>query len=849
MNEKTLNTLEFPKVRERLAQHASFSAGKALALELTPSTDMAEVRRNQRITTEAVRLLSLRPDVSIGGARDIREIAMRAELGSMLDASDILLVLDTLRASRNLRTLIVHTEEQKGGIGTLSFIADGMTLLPKVEEEIERCINDDGEVLDSASPALAKIRVNVRSAHNRLMSRLQQIISSDTYARALQEPIITLRDGRYVIPVKSDFKGQLRGIVHDQSNSGATVFVEPLATVDLGNEWRQLQLEEVREIERILRELGALIGSRGDAIRTNVEIIADIDLALAKARYSLSLDAMEPELLEPYPKGPDPARPRDNREKPRNFVSDPRDPQPTVRSSRSEPGAVYRGLLLNKARHPLLTGKVVPITAELGDRFNMLVITGPNTGGKTVALKTVGLLTLMAQAGLHIPVDKGSRAIVFKSVFADIGDEQSIEQSLSTFSSHMSNIIGILKQADKDSLVLLDELGAGTDPQEGSALARSIITYILEIGCMSVCTTHYSELKAFAFNTPGVENASVEFDIETLSPTYRLMIGVPGRSNALAIAGRLGLKATIIDRARKFIDPEAQHVDDLLENIRSEREAARSERGTAERARQDMERRNQELDRRLAEVEDIKARAVEQARADAEREVEALRDELRRLRGRVEAGLAATSGEDITRQWVREAQVRADEMDRELKAKAAQQRKAQTRQPQRAHRVGEAVRPPHVLGPGDIVFVQTLGAEGDVIGSPDNGGQIEVQVGAFKMRVPVSGVTLRQAASSKREPSVPAGDMNRYAATVPTATPPLEYDFRGWRAEEAVEEIDRRLDQAALAGMPFIRIIHGKGTGALRKAMRDFLQKHPHVKGLEAGRLEEGGEGVTIVRL
>jgi DNA mismatch repair protein MutS2 len=396
--------------------------------------------------------------------------------------------------------------------------------------------------------------------------------------------------------------------------------------------------------------------------------------------------------------------------------------------------------------------------------------------------------------------------------------------------------------------VLLDELGAGTDPQEGSALARAIITYILELGPLAVCTTHYSELKAFAYHTEGVENASVEFDVETLSPTYRLMIGVPGRSNALAIASRLGLSPGIIDRAKLFIDPEAQHVEDLLENIRSEREAAQSERGTAERARRDLERRNEELDRRLAEIDEIKARAAEEARVEMERELQALRDELRRLRGRVEAGLAATSGEDLTRQWVREAQIKADEMDRQLKTREAQGRKPQPRTVHKPAHRGDANAKPHVLGPGDTVFVQSLGAEGDVISVP-TGGNIEVQVGAFKTRVPTSSVTLRRAASEKRQAEAAAVTVGGYAPKAPTTAPPLEYDFRGWRAEDALEELDKRLDQAALAGMPFIRIIHGKGTGALRKAMRDYLAKHPLVKSIEAGQAEEGGEGVTIVRL
>lgn len=850
MNEKAIRTLEFPKVRERLAAYTSFSAGRDVALQLMPLDDITQVRRSQRITTEAVRLLSLRPDVSIGGAHDIRELARRAELGSLLEPKEFLAVLDTLRAGRNLRSLILRTHEQRNELEILTFIADGISPLPKVEAEIERCINDEGMVLDSASPALGKIRVNIRAAHSRLINRLQQIIQSDTYARALQEPIITLRDGRYVVPVKSDFKGQLRGIVHDQSNSGATVFVEPLAVVDLGNEWRQLQAEEAAEIERILRELGALVGSHADAIRTNVEVIADIDVALAKGRYSIAIDGIEPDLVEARPKGPAPHRPLDNREKrkeqPEQSAAD--NPQSSILNLQSQ----ERGLYFKNARHPLLSGNVVPITIELGDRFRILVITGPNTGGKTVALKTVGLLSLMAQAGMHIPANHVSRAVVFKDIFADIGDEQSIEQSLSTFSSHMSNIVNILKWANRESLVLLDELGAGTDPQEGSALARSIITYLLEAGVMAVCTTHYSELKAFAFSTQGVENASVEFDINTLSPTYRLTIGTPGRSNAFAIASRLGLNRPIIEQARRFVDPEAQNVEDVLEGIRREREGARQERSSAESARRELEERRRELDRRLAEVEEIKARAADDARRELEHDLEALRGELRQLRGRVEAGLVSSSDENLTRKWVQDAQVRAAEMERQLRDKETQQRKARNVS-QNRHRTVHREEPEkvHVIGPGDTVFVQSLGAEGDVLNTSD--GQAEVQVGAFKMRVSLTDISIRRTAqaSAASRAAASSAPVSRYnsGSSGPVAAPPLEYDFRGWRAEEAIEEIDRRLDEAARVNMPFLRIIHGKGTGALRKALREFLAKHPLVKEVESAPIEQGGEGVTIVKL
>jgi DNA mismatch repair protein MutS2 len=476
-------------------------------------------------------------------------------------------------------------------------------------------------------------------------------------------------------------------------------------------------------------------------------------------------------------------------------------------------------------------------------------MTGPNTGGKTVALKTVGLLTLMAQAGLHIPADPGSRAVVFQEVFADIGDEQSIEQSLSTFSSHMSNIVNILRRVAPDSLVLLDELGAGTDPQEGSALARSIITHLLEVGTMAVCTTHYSELKAFAFSTPGVENASVEFDINTLSPTYRLMIGVAGRSNALAIASRLGLNHKVIGLAKTFIDPHEQHVDNILDGIRRERNEARKEHDRADGIRRDLQRRTEEMERQLAQADEIKARAEEDARQRVEQELETLRTELRQLRGRVEAGLHATSDETLTRQWVTQAQLRAEQMDKELRARSQEQRKERNRTQHVRQTQKAQPDKPHTYGPGDLVFVNSLGAEGDVISAPDQGGQIEVQVGAFKMRVPTEGIALRKPAVQVARENAAQPSMVRYMPSVPKQAPPLVYDFRGWRAEAVIEELDRRLDEASVAGMPFLRIIHGKGTGALRKAVREYQNNHPVVSEVETAPLEQGGEGVTIVRL
>jgi len=539
MESKYLETLEYPKVLERLARHTSFSAGRALALALEPAVEAAEVRERQQETSEARRLQDVKPDVSLGGARDVRPLVQRAYMGAMLLPADLLEVRETLIVGRSLKRTL-------GRLGAsfprLAGRAQWIEECSDLVNEIGRCINDRAEVVDAASPALTRIRAELAGARDRLMERLQRLLGSEL-APYLQEALITQRGGRYVIPIRAEAKGRVQGIVHDQSASGATLFVEPLATVELNNRWRELELEEQHEVERILSALTGQLAECGGLVERTVQVLAELDLAFAKGRYSYELRAVEPRLWEagkplgePEPKGP---------------------------------------LTLLKARHPLLPAEtVVPIDVWLGGDFDVLVVTGPNTGGKTVALKTVGLLSLMHQAGLHLPVDDGSTLPVFSGVYADIGDEQSIEQSLSTFSSHMRTIIDILRQAGAGSLVLLDELGAGTDPVEGSALARAIIRRLLERKLLAVATTHYSELKLFAYATPGVSNASVEFDVETLSPTYVLTIGLPGRSNALSIAKRLGLPQEVVDEARALVAPEALEADALLAEIKAAREAA-----------------------------------------------------------------------------------------------------------------------------------------------------------------------------------------------------------------------------------------------------------------------------------
>lgn len=839
MNERTLKVLEYSKVLERLAKHTSFSGGKELALSLLPSTDLTEVQTRLDTTGEARRLIETRPEVTLGGARDMREAVRIAAIGRSLDSATFLQLAATLESSRNLRRLVLK-QGQSGDFYHLGQMAQRLVDLPLLEAEIERTIGPDGTVLDSASPALKRIRDETRVAHGRLLEKLNSILSSAQYQPAIQEAIITMREGRYVIPVKNDFKGQLRGIVHDQSASGATVFLEPLAVVDLNNRWKQLQMDEREEIERILRELSGQVARHASEIVTAVEALAEIDLALAKAKYAAALRANQPKLSTP-----DAAGEAENRLL--NFI---------------------------QARHPLLTGKVVPIDIYLGADFRVLVITGPNTGGKTVSIKTAGLLTLMAMAGLHLPVEEGSQALVFQKIFADIGDEQSIEQSLSTFSSHMTNIIGILDEVDKQTLVILDELGAGTDPTEGSALARSIIQFILERDADAVITTHYSELKSFAYATPGVQNASVEFDVQSLSPTYRLNIGLPGRSNALAIANRLGMRQDVIEQARSLVAPEETQVDTLLAQIHQEREETANVRIQTMKLRAEAERERDELKRQLRNIDEVRRKAAAEGRQEARQELEAELDTVRKesaaLRQRLmeieqAARQAATSAEiaaqmEKQRRALAEAERRVEALQKEARRRA-QTRAAQTSGNGKA----ETLKPEDlILKPGDRVLIETLQQEGVLLNGPDAEGRYEVGFGSFKLKV-ASG-DLRKLAGKPRTADTPprtrASRLDEdYAREKEVAVrvnargrkeipdTAMELDIRGMRAEEVFAELDRYLNDAYLSNLPFVRIVHGKGTGVLRQVVRDILKSHSLVSSFRLGENGEGGDGVTIAKL
>ncbi len=808
MNDRTLGTLEYNKIIVALADRTSFSASRELAEALVPFTDPNAVQRAQSETAEARRVLELRPEITTGGARDVRPAVARADLGGIIEPLDLLTIGATLAAARGMKRIILKLNEVTGEIPLIAGMAHRLEELPEVEDRIRTSVSERGEVLDSASPALGRVRSELRIAHDRLLGLLRSILNSGQYAQAIQDPLIMQREGRYVIPVKADFRARLPGIVHDASNSGQTLFVEPLGAVEAGNRWRELQAREAEEVERVLMELAGVVARYAGELRRTVDALAWIDFSLAKARYANALSGVRPEIVV------------------------------ASKAPRDEPV-----LRLPQARHPLLRGHVVPISVELGGPYRVLVITGPNTGGKTVALKTVGLLSLMAQSGLQVPAMPGARLPVLQRVYADIGDEQSIEQSLSTFSSHIRNIVGMLGELDADSLVLLDEVGAGTDPEEGSALARAIIDYLLERRCLAVTTTHYSDLKGYAHNTPGVRNASVEFDEASLSPTYRLLVGLPGRSNALSIAGRLGMPRDILERAQERVRPESRELNDLLQQIQDERDAAAQARARVDAEREEARKLADRTRRELQEAEARKADAVDEGRRQAQEELEEFRREMAELRRQLQRAATERAAAG-TREAAAQAVAQVQDAEGHLRELT---RRASTRT---RHVTTATQAPDRPLAPGDTVLLRTLGSTGRVLSIAD--GSAEVQLGNLKTRVPLDELQL-QAPEPQRErgragASGRTAGRTRYNVETRSA-PPLELDLRGQRAEAVTEQLDRYIDDAYLAGMPMLRIIHGKGTGVLRQIVRDFLSSSPLVESIESGGEKGGGEGVTVATL
>jgi DNA mismatch repair protein MutS2 len=786
-----LETLEFVAVRELLARHTSFSRGREIALQLAPTGEITEARRRQARTAEALQLPGLRPGLHLGGVHDISPLAERGRVGSILGPDELLDVASTVRSARAWRRGLATLRDQ---LPTLLEIAEVfLSDHPGLVEDIQDAIGESGEVLDSASPTLGRLRTELRGAHDRLVSRLREIMSAPPFRDVVQDPVVTQRNGRYVIPIRSESRGSVPGIVHDQSASGATLFVEPLAVVEMGNRWRTLIVEEEHEVERILRALSQEVGEQADALCSSVEGLAQIDLARASAALAVQQHATAPELVSlPRPAG-----------------------QPVLN--------------LIKARHPLLRGDVVPISFELGGDFDILLITGPNTGGKTVALKTAGLLTLMAQAGLFVPADEGSLVAVFTRVQADIGDEQSLQQSLSTFSSHISRIVRMLRDADSCSLILLDELGAGTDPQEGAAIARALLDFFRLHGAYVVATTHYPELKSYAEGTPRVQNASVEFDLQTLSPTFRLMIGTPGRSNALAIAERLGMPHEVLETARTYVSPQARETELLLDEIARERNVAEDARVRALKEAAEAATLKARARAALRDAEKKHREVWENAQSAADEELSELRREAQRLRLQLQASRERGPGE-LARQTI-DAALSLPGFATPPMPVVPEPAVLET--PERA-----------TVELGAEVLVPRLGLPGRVIGIRD--GTVEVEVLGRRVRMPLrelEGAT--RPTSAERRAAQPVERMPTIAVASPRGDVPFQLDLRGLRRDEALERLEQYLEDAALVGLSQARIVHGKGTGAIRQAVRETLRGSQYVARFAPEPDSSGGDGAT----
>jgi len=806
MDTKSLLTLEFGKVRHILASYTSFSGGEELALALTPTTDILEARQWQAETAEAVRLLDSHSNVTIGGARDVRRAVDNAVRGFTLPAEELLDVRGTLVAARNLRRNLLKAEET---FPRLAEIGELIEECPGLVSAISQTLDERGEVLDSASPKLAKLRQELRVVHGRIQEKLQRILQS-SQNQYLQEPLVSMRSGRYVVPLRSDAKGRIKGIVHDQSGSGATLWIEPLATVDLNNEYRGLQIAEQEEIQRILAKLSRQVAEQGDSIKRVVERMAELDLIFARARYASMIRGVEPDFVDwRVFAAPRPPKHANEREK---WTPPPPNPHP---------GST---VWIKGARHPLLDpATVVPTDLTLEEDIFIVLITGPNTGGKTVSLKTTGLMVLMAQSGLHLPAQE-ARLTIFENVFADIGDEQSIEQSLSTFSAHITNITRVLQQVDDRSLVLFDELGSGTDPAEGAALAQAIVSFLRDKGATTFIATHYPELKLYASQTLGATNASLLFDLDTLSPTYEMTIGLPGRSNAIAIARRLGLDESILEDAMRLIGAGSHKAETLLDTIYDLREKMESEEAGTRLALREAESQRLDLQVRLAQIEEERREILAEAQAEARAEIEAVQTELARARRQIRDAVSLNQLKNVSKEVAAIEEV-------ELKPITAVTNppKPSTKQIRRKLQVG------------DTVLVKSLDRKGEVVSISNN--EALVAMGRLQMRARFEDLEFKGRPVEEEEI-----ESSGYSTSVSSVSG-FELDLRGKRVEEGLAEMERFLDTAFLSRMPWVRIIHGKGTGRMRESVRNALKNNSHVASWEEGKDGEGGAGVTVAKL
>jgi DNA mismatch repair protein MutS2 len=778
---RSIALLEFPQVRERLAAATSFPPSRRLAEALEPSSDALIVARGLDETDQARALLSERSGVGVGAAHDIGPAIERAARGGRLDPGQFLELADTLDAASRLQTSLADDRRP-----LLHGLAREIHPLPAVRSTLARSFDPVGEILDTASPRLGGLRSAVRVAYDRLRRRLDALVGSEL-GGALQDPIITLRNGRYVVPVKAEARARVKGIVHDASGSGQTLFIEPLVAVELGNAWREAQVAAQEEIERILDELSALIAANAEPLRETLDALARFDFWAAKAQLAAELDGIRAEATD-----------------------------------RAE-------IVLLGARHPGLTGRIVPIDVRMGDGYTALVVTGPNTGGKTVTLRTIGLLALMHQAGLHISADAGSRLPVLRDVFADIGDEQSIAQSLSTFSGHLRSITRIVEAAGPGTLVLLDELGAGTDPTEGSALAQALLDHFIRTGALVAATTHYAELKAYAHTTPGARNASVEFDLETLSPTYRLTIGLPGGSQAFAIAERLGLDGAIVADARSRLSENERAFEETLARIRATEgetsEALDRARAAELRAAEALREAAEERRRARQERDEL----VRSARSEAERLVADLRDDVTETRRTLERETITAPSLDAA---VARAEGRLENLPENPTEPAAPE------PPAHDWRLGERARS------------RTGGWEGRISALERGGERATLEAGGMRVTVDVSDLEVAAPVSAGRGTGGSDWDSGTSSLGIDRArSVASSLDLRGARVEEALEALGRYLDDASLAGLDKVLIIHGMGTGALRDAVRAEAGSHPLVKSVRAGERGEGGDGASIVTL
>ena len=787
--EKSLNILELPVVLDMLAAEAVTDGGREACFKLRPSADRLEVKNRLAETSAAKEMMVVRGSPSLSGIKDIRPSLSRADLGGSLNTIELLNIARVLQCARLVKG---YTSDDKLGKSCIDHLFAALHANRFLEEKITGSIVGEDEIADSASSELANIRRKIRAAGARVRDCLQKIISSPSYAKVLQEPIITMRSDRFVVPVKAECKGAIPGLVHDISASGATLFIEPMAAVKANNELRELAAKEKTEIERILAELSADCAAHAEDIASDYSYLITLDGIFARAKLSYKLNGIEPELRE-------------------------------------------KGVVLRRARHPLLPkDKAVPISLELGEDFDTLIITGPNTGGKTVTLKTIGLLNVMAQCGLHIPADDGSGVPVYRHVLADIGDEQSIEQNLSTFSAHMTNIVHILNECDADSLLLFDELGAGTDPTEGAALAIAVIEHARKMGANVAATTHYAELKVYATNENGIQNASCEFDVETLSPTYRLLVGVPGKSNAFAISERLGLSKEIIDDAKARIGVQNASFEATIEKLEQTRALLERDRAETAKKLREAEESAKKAAFLRAELSVRLEKADEKAKRDAERIIAEARqtaentfaelDEMRRKMNDDEQTQEINHARSELRRKLNESQGK-------LKAKAPEQ-------PKEEKKSARDVRA------GDTVEIKSMGVKAEVIDvNPD--GTLNLRAGIMNVKLKPDDVYLIEghAAKQKKQSVTLAG------STAPRAAVSPEIDLRGMESIEAVNAAEQYIDSAVMGKLKTVTIIHGKGTGALRAAVQQMLKRNKAVKSYRLGRFGEGESGVTIVEL